>query len=833
MDEWRCRRADRDYRLKFPDDLVAGGENGESLNGQIWFGAECLASGSNIMNHEAESETLRPMAKLLTNTLEQLRLELRHGVMDIDTSFFIFTHQSRISQGLMQRLQDFDILFAKFELDYVQAMLPIKTVDEIEKLHELTVLFSEAVAYSLKKELIAQQDIDECHPHVLIAIPRLAIIYGLIHCQESPIFRPQKDLLSKTFKDFHSVLHRVRELIATLRPLESDVLERMLTNEDCASIHNSQFVVQPKRSTGDDCHDPEPANQPTSSPCTTLTLPMTPDVAGNSCLTSPITSETGASTSASPLVTEERAIMHHKCAASTSRYSHSYPQRAIPTSSFTNYQHRPDSSVMSSGGNRRFTSFRYHRRRHSDPVGGESKSRFGSNSCKDMASTLSLITTMKELRSRTAVLTLDPQDVTRSPSQNSNPTPAPQRQAGRKRMSHKDRIRAKERAGGKGSDTRSEHEEDDETRSSISSSGSESSVNSLELKRRVASKSPQFISSGTRQLLQRLFVTIAGIADQLQSNSAADLRVILRHVFQMYTVSESEDEGDACSANLQTDSDSVSVEEALEAREDSGSPPSSPASVPTSPTTSSCTSSPSSPSDPSATTAPTGCSPDPNRRQTSASSASSSHSSPANNESPATTPQTPAAAIHNSLPEPCGLSPQPHRSVHVSQRLRAPSDETSGFHRPAVQSPAGNSDTDVRLRVKSQRRRIQSEGGDGNGLSVASQSPDTTLLAPIWVPDGMAASCTACDLTFTLIRRRHHCRNCGQIYCSNCSSHAIRLGQFGYTKPVRVCDPCFVAISSYNALQAYRESAEMGTGMFHHRSPPSSQPTSSSSPARH
>lgn len=61
MDEWHCERSDRSYRQKFPDDLFTGGENGESLNGQIWFGAECLAAGSNIMNHEAESEMLRPM----------------------------------------------------------------------------------------------------------------------------------------------------------------------------------------------------------------------------------------------------------------------------------------------------------------------------------------------------------------------------------------------------------------------------------------------------------------------------------------------------------------------------------------------------------------------------------------------------------------------------------------------------------------------------------------------------------------------------------------------------------------------------------------------------
>lgn len=201
MDDWKCMRADRDYRLKFPDDLVSGGENGESLNGQIWFGAECLAAGSNIMHHEAESEMLRPMAKVLTNTLDNLRMELRQALSDIETSFFIFTNQ--LSLSLSKKLEHFDSLFATFEYEYVKAMLPIKSADEIEKLHELTVLFSEAVSSALKRGLISQEELEECQPHVLIAIPRLAIIYGLIQCSESPIHRPQKDQLSSIFRPFH------------------------------------------------------------------------------------------------------------------------------------------------------------------------------------------------------------------------------------------------------------------------------------------------------------------------------------------------------------------------------------------------------------------------------------------------------------------------------------------------------------------------------------------------------------------------------------------------------------------------------------------------------
>lgn len=84
MDECNCTRACRDYRMKFPDDLLTGSENGESLNGQIWFGAECLAAGSNIMNHEEESDTLRPLARMLTTKLDQLRMELKQCCTDID-----------------------------------------------------------------------------------------------------------------------------------------------------------------------------------------------------------------------------------------------------------------------------------------------------------------------------------------------------------------------------------------------------------------------------------------------------------------------------------------------------------------------------------------------------------------------------------------------------------------------------------------------------------------------------------------------------------------------------------------------------------------------------
>ncbi|CCH45430.1 Myoneurin [Wickerhamomyces ciferrii] len=37
-----------------------------------------------------------------------------------------------------------------------------------------------------------------------------------------------------------------------------------------------------------------------------------------------------------------------------------------------------------------------------------------------------------------------------------------------------------------------------------------------------------------------------------------------------------------------------------------------------------------------------------------------------------------------------------------------------------------------------------------------------------WKPNNSVTNCTDCNRIFTLINRRHHCRKCGLIFCSNC-----------------------------------------------------------------
>eukprot|EP00293_Proteomonas_sulcata_P006618 CAMPEP_0184329128 /NCGR_PEP_ID=MMETSP1049-20130417/143982_1 /TAXON_ID=77928 /ORGANISM="Proteomonas sulcata, Strain CCMP704" /LENGTH=488 /DNA_ID=CAMNT_0026651473 /DNA_START=179 /DNA_END=1645 /DNA_ORIENTATION=- len=63
---------------------------------------------------------------------------------------------------------------------------------------------------------------------------------------------------------------------------------------------------------------------------------------------------------------------------------------------------------------------------------------------------------------------------------------------------------------------------------------------------------------------------------------------------------------------------------------------------------------------------------------------------------------------------------------------------------------------------------------------VEKPSEATTTLG-VWIPDEAVRNCNRCQAGFNLLRRKHHCRRCGHVFCDKCSGHQSALpASFGF-----------------------------------------------------
>jgi TCP-1/cpn60 chaperonin family/FYVE zinc finger len=75
----------------------------------------------------------------------------------------------------------------------------------------------------------------------------------------------------------------------------------------------------------------------------------------------------------------------------------------------------------------------------------------------------------------------------------------------------------------------------------------------------------------------------------------------------------------------------------------------------------------------------------------------------------------------------------------------------------------------LRTGTKSSAQRRPGTNIAGSGA----RPPAATVDGPDWMPDELYKSCALCEAPFTIFRRKHHCRYCGQIFCNVCSSYHL------------------------------------------------------------
>ncbi|XP_062288288.1 1-phosphatidylinositol 3-phosphate 5-kinase isoform X3 [Scomber scombrus] len=118
--------------------------------------------------------------------------------------------------------------------------------------------------------------------------------------------------------------------------------------------------------------------------------------------------------------------------------------------------------------------------------------------------------------------------------------------------------------------------------------------------------------------------------------------------------------------------------------------------------------------------------------------------------------------------------------------LRRTSNVSDGSRKSDAALSNHDPRTAVQLRTALKRLKEIMEG--------KSQDSD---LKQYWMPDSQCKECYDCNEKFTTFRRRHHCRLCGQIFCSRCCNQEIPGKFMGYTGDLRACTYCRKIALSY------------------------------------
>lgn len=253
----------------------------------------------------------------------------------------------------------------------------------------------------------------------------------------------------------------------------------------------------------------------------------------------------------------------------------------------------------------------------------------------------------------------------------------------------------------------------------------------------------------TENMLHRLFVCIAGVADQLQTNFASDLRQILRSVFLINTTPPQPPEEIIQTKPKESDFFEFRASENDVIQENGGSNQSIYSAEEVNPDTISVFEL---------------------RQERSASL------------------ETDVRVVRNiersrSLAEDSENSAEDdQRPIGENRRCNSVRARGRSFDKDTVNSRSDSNSSDSSAADNSPVARSRASHEISN---VNNQSP------PRWIPDDEAPRCMSCAQSFTTFRRRHHCRNCGRVFCGVCSNTSAPLPKYGWTKAVRVCRDCF------------------------------------------
>uniref|UniRef100_A0A3Q2QS72 Phosphoinositide kinase, FYVE finger containing n=1 Tax=Fundulus heteroclitus TaxID=8078 RepID=A0A3Q2QS72_FUNHE len=144
------------------------------------------------------------------------------------------------------------------------------------------------------------------------------------------------------------------------------------------------------------------------------------------------------------------------------------------------------------------------------------------------------------------------------------------------------------------------------------------------------------------------------------------------------------------------------------------------------------------------------------------------------------------------------LSSSPSHSVHNSRTHRKQHpDILRRTSTVSVDWPDGSRKSDTSLSSHDPRTAVQLRTALKRLKEIMEGKSQDSDLKQYWMPDSQCKECYDCNEKFTTFRRRHHCRLCGQIFCSRCCNQEIPGKFMGYTGDLRACTYCRKLALSY------------------------------------
>ncbi|KAI5124133.1 hypothetical protein M0805_000944 [Coniferiporia weirii] len=130
-----------------------------------------------------------------------------------------------------------------------------------------------------------------------------------------------------------------------------------------------------------------------------------------------------------------------------------------------------------------------------------------------------------------------------------------------------------------------------------------------------------------------------------------------------------------------------------------------------------------------------------------------------------------------------------------------PSNRNGLFHSPTTESQEGGlfGTAIPGFPIQDDARSIHTTASLKRSASVSKvirRIRGEGLSRDYWMDDENCKECYDCKSVFTTWRRKHHCRICGQIFCSRCASNIIKGSRFGHEGMLRVCNLCLEKLHS-------------------------------------